>query len=207
MQLLINLLVAGVLFSTGNCDSCKGNGSCEYLPSDIRHKLFQSLENALIQDEANLYRSRKVFFYGPNADPVLLRVEYSVTFGENITDDVLPYCTCTTNVSDENPALNLNQSDIIRGWTSRGLYQWIEPLTLSRIQMALPFFILRLIHLWQKDKGLVSCNPEMASFLWDGSQSHPLDNLCINLHITSLPCIPSENIFNSTVEELTTFVS
>ena len=202
MQLLINLLVAGVLFSTGNCDSCEGNSSREYLQSDtqVRPKLFQSLENALIQDEANLYHLKKVFFYGPNADPVLLRVVYGVTFGENITDDVLPYCPDAT---DENSTLNLNQSDTICGWTSRGLYQWIEPLALSRIQMALPFCILRWTQKWFK----WSSNPEIASFLWDGSESHPLDSLRINLHITSMPCIPSEEIFKSTVEELTIFVS
>ena len=191
MQPLIVLFAIGVLFSTGNC-------SCEYPYSYICHKILQSLENALVQDEANLYRSRKVFFYAPNADPVLLRIEYDITFAENITEYVLPNCA---NKENSSASITLNQTDkIIRGWTSRGLYQWIEPLVLSRMQMALPFCILRLVQ-----KKFVSGNPEMASFLWDGSYN--LDSLCINLHITSLPCIPSEKIFNSTVEELTTFVS
>lgn len=200
MQLLTVLFATGVLFLSGNC-------SCEYPHSDICHKILQSLENALIQDEANLYRSRKVFFYAPDADPVLLRIEYDTSFAENITEDVLPYCTNNEN-SSVSSTLNLTDKTIIRGWTSKGLYQWIEPLVLSRIQMALPFCILHWVYYYQKKKSVSARgNPDIASFLWDGSEAYSLDRLYINLHITSLPCIPSEEIFNSTIEELTTFVS
>ena len=46
-----------------------------------------------------MYRIRKEFFYAPNADPVLLKVEYNITFAENITDELLPYCTNKDNSS------------------------------------------------------------------------------------------------------------
>ena len=192
MQLLTLLFAIGVLFSTGNC-SCEDSDSAQY--SDICHEIFQSLENALIQDKGNLYRSRKVFFYAPNADPILLKVEYNITFAKNITEDMLPYC-----INSSTP-IALNQTTIIHGWTSKGLYRWIEPLLLNRIQMALPFYILHCIRQDQED----FVNPEMEAFLWDNSYN--LSTLLINLHITSLPCVPSKEIFSSIVEDLTKFVS
>ena len=122
-----------------------GNCSCDDSDheSDICSEIFHIIEKALVQDKGNLYRSRKVFFYGPTADPVLLRVECNVTFAENITAEVLPNCT-DLNTSE---SIALNQTNIIRRWTSRGtLYLWIEPLFLSRMQMALPFNMLRYLH-------------------------------------------------------------
>ena len=158
---------------------------------------FQSLENALVQDEHNLYRSRNAFFYAPNADPVLLEVTYKVTFAENITEEVLPNCT-----DRESSSVPVNQThEIIRRWTSRGLYLWIEPLLLNRMQMMLPFCILRLIHYLE----IMQRNPEMDAFLWDGTFNLP--SLHINLNVTSLLCIPSEELFNNAADYLTQFVS
>ena len=45
----------------------------------------------------------------------------------------------------------------------------------------------------------------METFLWDGC--YDLSSVLVNLHITSLPCIPSQELFNSTVEDLTMIVS
>ena len=211
MQLLTLLFAIGVLFSMGNC-SCKDSDSDLY--SDTCHEILQGLENALIIDKGNLYRLKKVFFYAPNADPVLLRVEYNITFAENITEYVLPYCRINSqDMSNHSKLMKLNQTTIIHGWTSKGLYRWIEPLHLSRIQMTLPFQILRLtcqdqqmaLPPWIRRGVMINETPEMKAFLWDGSYN--LSSLLINLHITSLPCIPPEEIFRSTVEELTTFVS
>ena len=84
---------------------------------------------------------------------------------------------------------------------SRGLYLWIKPMLLNRMQMMLPFIILR----WILKLGNIESNPEMKTFLWD--DSYDLPTLLINLHIISLSCIPSKEIFNSTIEDLTRFVS
>ena len=194
-QLLVLLFATAVLFSAGSC-SCDDPEDSQY--SGVCYEILQSIQNALSQDKSNLYHSRKAFFYAPNADPVLLKVKYNITFAENITEDVLPYCTN----KDNNSSITFNQTEIIQGWTSKGLYLWIEPLFLNHIQMMLPFIILRGIHqLGYFNKG----NPEMDTFLWGGD--YDLPTLHLNLNINSLPCIPSEKIFNSTVEDLTTFVS
>ena len=158
---------------------------------------FQSLENALVQDEHNLYRSRNAFFYAPNADPALLEVKYKVAFAENITEEVLPYCT-----DRESSSVTINQTEeVIRRWTSRGLYLWIEPVVLNHMQMMLPFCILRLIRQLRVTRG----NPEMDAFLWDGTFELP--TLHINLNVTSLPCTPSKEVLNFAIDDLTQFVS
>ena len=135
MQLLTILLATAALFSVGNC-SCDDPEDSPY--SSVHYEILQSLQSALIQDKSNLYHSRKAFFYAPFADPALLEVKYNITFTEKIaSEDVLPYCT-----TNENSSVAFNQTDIIHGWTSRGLYQWIEPIFLNHIQMMLPFVIL-----------------------------------------------------------------
>ena len=192
MQLLTLLFAIATLFSVGNC-SCEDPNDSQYC-----YEILHGLENALTQDKGNLYRSRRAFFYAPNANPVLVRVEYKITFAENITEDVLPNCT---NKEKSSVLITLNQTEIIRGWTSTGLYLWIEPMFLNLMQVTFPFFILRVI----RPLAITKSNPEMETFLWDGS--YDLSPLRINLHITSLPCIPSQELFDSTVEDLTTFVS
>ena len=132
MYLLMVLLATAALFSVGEC-SCDDPEDSHY--SGICYEILQILQNALIQDTSNLYCSRKAFFYTPFADPALLKVKYNITFTEEIvSEDVLPYCT-----SNENSSVVFNQTDIIHGWMSRGLYQWIEPIFLNHIQMMLPF--------------------------------------------------------------------
>ena len=197
MQLLTLLFAISVLFSTAKC-SCEDLHNSKY--SVVCYEILQSLQEALIQDKGNLYRSKRAFFYAPNADPVLLKVKYNITFAENITEDFLPYCV---NEDNSSVSITLNQTKIIwRGWTSRELYLRIDPLLLSHLQVTLPFDILRWIHWPWPGEDL-----EIASFLWDGSPEHDLSTLLINLHITSLPCIPSKKIFNSTVKQLTSVVS
>ena len=194
MQLPCLLVVIAALISMGKC-SC--DDSNDPLYPTLCYKILQSLEQALITDEGNLYRCRKAFFYAPNADPVLMKVEYNISFDEHITGGALSNCI---NDNSSIP-ITFNQTRIIHGWTSRGLYLMINPLDLNYIQMTLPLAILRLIHKKTQLKG----NPEVETFLWDGS--YDLPTLFINLHITFLPCIPSMEVFNSTVEDLNTFVS
>ena len=71
--------------------------------------------------------------------------------------------------------------------------------------MALPFTVLRLIHNHASEETVKQGSPEADTFLWDGS--YELPTLLINLSLTSLSCIPSEDMFHSTLGDLTTFVS
>ena len=169
--------------------------------TDVCLDILQCLEKALVEDTRNFYRSRNAFFYAPNADPVLLEVKYNFTFAENITEEVLPYCTdmgnSTVTVSVQNQTnMTLNQI-----WTSRGLYLWIHPLVLNHMQMMFPFSVLRSI----RRMDIVRKSPEMETFLWDGTFNLPTLN--ISLNVTSLPCIPSHLLLYSTTEVLTRFVS
>ena len=190
------LVIFSLFFVGGNC-ICNDPNDWEnaYICSEV----FNSLKQALIEDEGNLYRMKKAFYYAPRADPVLIQVNYNISYSENITDSdiFLPYCgNVTNNVS----AISTNETQITRGWTSRGVYFVINPLALNNMQMALPFAILRLINRNSDNR-----SPEVDTFLWDGS--YDLPTLFINLFITSLPCIPSEDIFNSTLDDLNAYVS
>ena len=49
-------------------------------------RLFKELEDALLQDEANMFQMKRAFFFhSPTADPVLLRVIYNISYAKNIT--------------------------------------------------------------------------------------------------------------------------
>ena len=179
-------------------DDCICKDSSDWQNANICQEVFKELSVTLSHDSGNLYRMKQAFFYAPSADPVLIQVTYNISYSENITEDLLPYCENLSNSS----AITINETKIIRGWTSRGVYYVINPLILSKTQMVLPFAVLRLINKhWKSTTG----SPEVDTFLWDGS--YELPTLLINLHITSLPCIPSEEVFNCTLEELNAYVS
>lgn len=191
------LFVIGALVSTGHC-TCDDIEDPQY--PNLCHEILQSLKQALINDNGNIYRSRKAFFYASNANPVLLRVKYNITFAENITEDLIPFCT-----GDNSTAIPSNQTTIVHGWTSTGLYLLIEPLVLNYAHMTLPLAILRWIHgARERRTNRRIGNPEVETFLWDGSGDLP--TLLISLHISSLPCIPPEEIFDSMIKDLTTHV-
>ena len=162
-------------------------------------KVFKQLEQALIQDGANLYFLKRMFFYAPSADPVLFKVNYNISFGDNITEDLLPLC----DGINRHTMVDITQTEVTHGWTSSGVYYVISPLVLNKMQMPLPFMILRMIHNVSKNSAYNS--PELDSFLWDGS--YDLPTIFLNLYITSLPCIPSKNGFVATLSELTSYVS
>ena len=190
---LVLITILAVISEEGACkntDSWQDANTC--------YEVFKELSRALASNKGNLYHMQQAFFYAPNADPALIKVIYNVSYGDNITEDQVQYCGNVDNTS----AIIINQTEIIRGWTSRGVYYVINPLVLNKMQMVLPFAILRLINkAWRSKSG----SPEVDTFLWDGS--YELPTLLIDLHITSLPCIPSEEVFNYTLDELNAYVS
>ena len=67
--------------SSGNCLNCDDPSE---ITAGVCTKILNTLEKALIQDDDNLFRMSKAFFYLPMASPVLLKVVYNITYGESI---------------------------------------------------------------------------------------------------------------------------
>ena len=193
--LLSVALIATIL--TGSCLVCDDlvevtTGTCA--------KLLKNLEKALLQDEGNLFRLRRAFFHSPTANPVLLKVVYNVSYAENITtafaDDEIQPCSA----SPANSSTELQQKNVTLGWTSTGVYVVFHPTVLNMIQAQLPFAILRIIHAIMQQQ-----SPEADTFLWDGF--YDLPTLHLNMHVVSLPCIPSQDLFELVLIDLNTLVS
>ena len=109
--------------SEGNSCVCKNSDWQNVKPC---YEMFKELSRALTNDRGNLYRMKQAFFYAPSADPVLIKVKYNISYGENVTKDQLLYCENVDN--NITAAITINQTEIIRGWTSRGVYYVISPL-------------------------------------------------------------------------------
>lgn len=70
---------------------------------------------------------------------------------------------------------------------------------LHKMQAQIPFTALRIIH-----STLDQRSPEADSFLWDGS--YELPTLHLNMHITSLSCIPNQDLFKAVLMDFNTLV-
>ena len=192
VSFIIFALAASILPGDSlNCDDPDDltTGTCGQLSKD--------LERALVRDEGNLFRIRRAFFHSPTASLVLLKVVYNVTYAENVTLEEIPVCS---NRHLNSTMMGLNQTSITLGWTSSGVYTIFHPAVLSVMQVQSPFALLRVIHLTLPDQR----SPEADTFLWDGSYNLP--TLYLNLHITSLTCLPSQEVFMSVLKDLNTMV-
>ena len=171
--------------------------------ADVCYKLFRQVEDALVQDKGNKYRLRKAFFYAPNANPVLMKVIYNVSFSENVTEDVQlqpNYCTSDTDV------ISVNGTSFFEfGWTSSGVFTVFHPLTINFMQMQVPFALMKIMFNFFKLNEPTESGPEAQTFLWDGS--YELPTLHINLHFTSLVCLPSVEHFTSILSDFNSLVS
>ena len=163
-------------------------------------KLLTNLEKALLQDEGNLFRLRRAFFHSPTANPVLLKVVYNITYAENIITAFDKNEIQSCSMSAANSSIELQQQNVTLGWTSTGVYVVFHPTVLNMMQIQLPFSILRIVHAIMHQQ-----NPEADTFLWDGL--YDLPTLHINMHIASLPCIPSQDLFESVLMDFNTLVS
>lgn len=194
--LLSVALMATVL--TGSCLECDDpfevtTGTCAMLST--------SLEKALLQDEGNLYRLRRAFFHSPTADPVLLKVVYNLTYAETITTALAENETQLCSITPPaNTSIELQQQNLTLGWTSTGVYVVFHPTVLNTIQVQLPFSILRIVHTILQQR-----SPEADTFLWDGF--YDLPTLHLNMHVVSLPCVPSKDLFESVLMDFNTLVS
>ena len=164
-------------------------------------KILSNLEKALFQDDGNLFRMRRAFFHSPTADPVLQKVVYNITYAENITtgiaDKEIQHCSTLA----ANSTIKFQQQQYVTfGWTSTGVYVVFHPTVLNMMQTQLPFSILRIVHAIMHQR-----SPEADTFLWDGL--YDLPTLHLNMHVPSLPCIPSQDLFESVLMDLNTLVS
>ena len=194
---LASLLVAA-LVSQGLsiCDDS------DELLADVCYKLFRQVEDTFLQDKGNEYRLRKAFFYAPNANPVLMKVIYNVSISENVTDDVQlqpNYCTNDTDV------ISVNKTRFVFGWTSSGVFTVFHPLTINFMQIQLPFALMKIMFNLFKLNNPTESGPEAETFLWDGS--YELPTLRINLHFTSLVCLPNVELFTSILSDFNSLVS
>ena len=238
---LFTVVLVGTILS-GNCLKCDDPSE---MTAGVCAKILNNLEKALLQDEGNLFRMRKAFFYSPIASPVLLKVVYDITYGENITTAIAkeklhhcntspiadqsqlekrhftmapddPDCSSSTDnsflkkifdkeehtssSSIPNLVQKLKQRTYIYGWTSTGVYTVFHPMVLNMMQVQIPFLLLKFIH-WIFNN---QSSPEADTFLWDGS--YELPTLYLNLHITTLSCIPSQDLFESVLMNFNTLV-
>ena len=246
---ILMILILLCAFLLGNCQF-HDNSNEAVTWSNTCARLSKDLERALLADEGNLFRMRKAFFYSPTASPVLLKVVYNISYGENvISDKKLPCCSNTSftwdkstrehqscknvslvpegsgkNITFDTPdyfnsstvkntsicipkeaincsnSIELQQRSYVYGWTSTGVYVVFHPIVLTMMQAQIPLAALRIVH-----KTLIGHrSPEADTFLWDGSYDLPI--LYLNLHVTSLSCIPTEELFTSVLKDLNTLV-
>ena len=186
---------------------CSIWSDCEEALAEVCYKLYDQITNTLLEDKGNFYRLRKAFFYSPNANPVLLKVAYNVSFADNVTELARRdpnYCTSTSKM-EENDTITLNSTQLVLGWTSSGVFTVFHPLTINFMQIQVPFLLMRIMFNIFDKLDPNESGPEAKTFLWDGS--YELPTLRINLHFTSLPCIPSNEVFNSALKDFNSLVS
>lgn len=194
IQVQVLAIVLSLTYSiSGACQLCTCDLSSE-VTTGACAQILKDFEKAVLEDEGNLYRMRRAFFYSPTASPVLLKVVYNVSFSDNITD--IPSCGKNSNLT----SITLVQRSIIYGWSSSGVYTVFHPTVLNMMQAQIPFAALRIVH-----KTLNQRSPEADTFLWDGS--YDLPTLHLNMHITALPCLPSQDLFDSVLMDFNTLVS
>ena len=205
-NMLIHVALAYVIFASATSIISGSSLNCddpEELTTGICGQLSKDLERALVSDEGNLFRVRRAFFHSPTASPVLLKVVYNITYAESlilaITSEEVSPCLASSQHLNQS-TIGLNQTSITMGWTSSGVYTTFHPAVLSLMQVQSPFAFLRIMHQTLPDQR----SPEAETFLWDGSYDLPTVHL--NLHITSLTCLPSQEMFILVLKDLNTMV-
>jgi len=98
--------------------------------------------------------------------------------------------------------LSNNYTTLTYGWTCSGIFTAFHPSLLNWIQVQLPLEIPRQIQYQFYDS--IETGPQADAFLWDGS--YDLPTLHINIHINSLPCLPSHQLYDAVLQDITALV-
>ena len=195
-RLYFSVLLTAVLVASGSA-LCDTSDDDELDVLQACTQVYEALEEALISDKGSLYRLRKTFFPSPSANVVLQRVKYYITFAPDETD-----LNGTCSMTNENSTL-INTTATLEytyGWSQTGIFTVLHPLALNLFQLQLPFVLMRLTNLIAD----TTYDPEVNTFLWDGTSNLPTVHLY--LHINKLNCTPSNDVFNSSLRELTSTV-
>ena len=110
-----------------------------------------------------------------------------------------------TSDANENNTIPVNKTRLVFGWTSSGVFTVFHPLTINFMQIQIPFMLLRILFTIFEAIDPRINGPEDETLLWDGS--YELPTLNINLHFTSLTCLPSMELFNSILSDFNSLVS
>ena len=196
--LLQGLVLVALVTSSSAQRECVVDYSDDAAMVNTCSKLYGTLESALVSNEANLYILRNAFFPTPQAAIRLLKVKYIIDFGPNITNT-----TCPSIEDNSTDIINTTTTNEIEyAWSSSGMYTVIHPLALNLLQLQMPFVLLRAI----RSSSKYYSDPEVNTFLWDGSYDLPSVTLYIDLGPNSLECLPSQDTFQDTFQELTAMV-
>ena len=196
-------LILVVLLATTALGNSYSYNTFDLIDEVTHDGLFRDVEKALLSNEANSLKLRRAFYYSPTAAPVLLKVVYNISFGNNLTNafDLSDLTSCDTRPNEDSQTLTDSEpQEVTYGWTSSGVYTLFHPLVLSAIQALIPFAAMRIVHLTVNRR-----SPEADTFLWDGS--YELPTLPLDIHFTSLSCIPSQEQLEFVLSDINTLVS
>ena len=113
----VHLIILLIILGAQGQDKREDCDDSNEVLANVCYQFFKTMEQSLYNDGANLYRLRRAYFYAPNADPILLRVVYNITFLGN--SSALSYCTDPAAGSD--PLATGNRTTYTYGWTSSGV--------------------------------------------------------------------------------------
>ena len=193
-----------------------GNGLCSQLDdrncgcddpyianAQTCERLFRTFESALLSDEGNLFKLRKLFYPSTSTPPQLVNITYHLQFttangGSTELPDSsgeLPRCLCLGAATNRTL---LNTSGIVTvryGWTTIGIYTLIHPVLLGQLQVQLPFAIMRL------------ASRHNAPFLWNGHSHLPNASIHLTISNENLTCLPVQSEVYGALKTLTSYVS
>ncbi len=156
--------------------------------ADVCSMLQDKLQSALLQNPTNLDKLRKAF---ANPIPSIIDIHYDIEWG-NVTAEA-----CT----DESTNFTHYSSNYL--WTNVPFFTTLSPGFLQHLQLQVPYAMIRFAELFF---GRVGDDYTLNALLWDGCNTELLLSLSLSLRVDSLPCTPSKQLLESSIQELTSWV-
>ena len=189
-----------IVIGTGRCITCDcvdpnvdNVQTCE--------SLFNLFQEALLSDGGNIYKLRNLMYPSMVAPPELANITYLLKFTDARsaklpnTSGELP--SCPEDVFGINgKCTSQNGTCTCRfGWTVIGIYALVPPALLARLQLQLPFFVMRFfLH-------------DGIPFLWNGYNQLPSTTLNLTIHTDKLTCLSDLTKVDGALMRLTSYVS
>ena len=165
-------------------------------------KLFRKFQDALFENEDNIFVLQSVLYPPTQITPVLVKFLYKLNI--NISCQGLQV-SCPLNQSTS--ICNDNGSYTF-GWTTREIYKIFHPSVINQLRLQLPFWLLQIsenIHDLAEEY-------DVEAFLWDGVKELPPANLSLDIDLCDeqvfCECNPTkEGLILKALGELTQWVS